>query len=421
MRSLTLARFAPLLAALLIASPAAFAQDEAGGTVVPSEMETATPAAAEPGVIPTDPSTPPPAGDLSIERIGANDEEDVKVTGQSTTTVWAGGRTVDIDATAPDVFAAGETVSMGGVVLDNLVGAGRVVTVDGPVHGDAFLFGETLTVNANIGGDLYAAGETLRIPADVSVGGNVYFGGAEFALQGDIGGDLKAGGANFTIDGSVGGDVNLETATLNVGADAVIGGDLAYSAPSEGSISGDASIQSVDWTQKASDMDSSDEDEASGFGGGASVWVFFLLSSLLVGGVLFALFPRAITQPAAVLEEEAPVALGIGFAVLLGVPVLAIFLALFVLPIPLSLLAMAIYIPTTFLARFVAAYALGRLALERLGRPAGPLWALFAGLVALRILYAIPLLGSLVMLVATVLGLGALFLAARRAADAKTA
>jgi cytoskeletal protein CcmA (bactofilin family) len=295
------------------------------------------------------------------------------------------------------------------------MGAGQNVSVKGPVDGDVFLFGETLEISADVGGDVYAMGESLFVPEDISIGGNLYFGGAELMLNGAVGGSLMGGGANIDINGSVAGDVHIEAGDVRIGPNASIGGDLVYKSPERGDISDLASVSGmVDWTEKLPSVDDGEE-AGSGIAFHLAMRVFLFLSSLLIGGVLFGLFPRVLTKPAELLKKEAPVSFGIGFAVLFGVPVFALFLALFVLPIPLSLLAMAVYVPATFLARYIAAYAVGKYVLERTGKSAKPLGALVAGLALLHLAYSVPFLGGLVSLGATVLGLGALFLAARRA------
>jgi len=342
------------------------------------------------------------------------------VSGASDRSVFVGGRAVEIDATAPDIFGAGESVTMRGEVLDNFIGAGRDVTIKGPVGGDAFLAGESLLISANVGGDVYAVGETLTIPEGVTVGGNLYVGAATLDLDGAIGGNILGGAATIKLDGSVGGDVEIEVADLLVGPGASIGGTLQYEAPKRGSVSDQATTGAVTWTEKQVNVDDG-SDDGGGVGEHLSWHLFMFLASLLIGGVLMTLFPRAVVKSAEVLDDEAPVSLGIGFAILLGVPVLAVFLALFVLPIPLSLLTLALYVPATFLARYIAAFAVGKLVLDRMGRDSKPLGMLFAGLAVLHIGYAIPWIGGLVTLAATVLGLGALFLAARRAADQQTA
>ena len=402
--------------ALLLVAPSAFAQDAASDAPTEAAATEATdaPAAAE---AVTTAATPAPPDDLKSTRTGS-DDEDVAVSGRSSRSVFAAGRSVEVTSTSPDLFAMGETLTLKGEVLDNLFGGAQTLTLDGPVAGDAFLAGESLTITADIGGDLYAVSETLTIPNGITVGGNVYYGGATFDFDGAIGGDLLGGGADFDLNGTIGGDAKLEVANLTLGPDADIAGTLSYESPEQGDVDAGASVGTLDWTEKQVDLDEADDDgpfEAVGW------WLFMLGASLLIGGVLLWAFPRALKRPAATLEAEAPVALGVGFAVLLGVPVLALFLGIFLLPLPLSLLAMAIYVPATFLARFVAAYALGGFLLSRMGQAAKPLGALVAGIVVLRILAAIPVLGGLVMLAATVLGLGALFLAARRSATEATA
>lgn len=353
-----------------------------------------------------------PAPPLVAERVG-QDGADLSVTGTTDRAVWAGGRQVQVASTSPDAFAAGETVDMRGTIHDNLVAAGRDVRVAGPVGGDAFLFGKLVELGNSVSGDAYVAAETLRVPEGVEIGGNLYFGGANLDLDGKVGGDLLGGGAELAIDGSVGGDVDVEAATLRVGRDARIGGDVRYRSPSEsgdilGSVTGE-----VDWTRTPPDQKAP---HRKGAGHWIGLHLFLLAGALICGLVLLWLFPALVERPAAVVRAEAPASLGWGFAVLVGVPVLALVLAIFILPIPLSVLAVSLWLPATYVARLVLAVVLGRLLLERKpGRVATPFGALAVGLVLLHLLYAIPWVGQLAALVATALGLGALAIVARRA------
>jgi len=404
-------RIALLLAAfVLLLAPAAMAD------VIPEESAT------DSIEIPAEPAGPVeivatpavPDAPLKQQRAG-QDSADVTVTGTSTRTVWAGGRNVEVASTSPDAVAAGEAVNLVGGVLDNFLGAGKLVQISGPVGGDAFLAGETIEVRESVEGDVYAIGETVRVPSGVTIGGNLYFGGAILDLDGTVDGDLVGGGADLMIDGTVHGDVRVDAANLAVGPNAVIDGDLVYesleaSESIHGTVAGD-----VTWTATEKPVKHHDE------GGGFVSWMlwnlFFFGGALVAGMALLLLFPLVLKRPTEILEGEWPVSLGVGFAVLLGVPALALFLLIFVIPIPLSALAMAVWLPATYVARLVAAYAVGKLVLER-GKDdkvAKPLGALAVGMVILHVLYAIPVLGFLLMMIATVFGLGALFLAARRA------
>lgn len=415
---LTRTRIALLLAAtILLLAPAAMAdivipdgQDSLLTDEVPAEV---TPAPA-PVVVEA------PAPDPIEQKRTGQDEADVIVTGTSHRTVWAGGRNVEVASTSTDALAAGESVNMVGEVIDNFFGAGRLVQVGGPVGGDAFLAGETVEVRESVQGDVYALAETVRVPSGVTIGGNLYFGGAVLDLDGTVEGDLVGGGADLMIDGTVRGDVRVDAANLAVGPNAVIEGDLVYKSvdPSdaiEGAVSGD-----VTWTANENPIEVDTGSDA----GGWVVWnLFFFFGALVAGIAMLLLFPSVLKRPTEILEQEWPVSLGVGFAVLIGVPVLAIFLAIFLIPAPLSLLAMAIWLPATYIARLVAAYAVGKVLLERRkdDKVARPLGALAVGMVILHLVYAIPYLGGLLMMIATVFGLGALFLAARRATKGEPA
>ena len=364
-------------------------------------------------------AAPTPETPLVQERTG-QEGADVRVSGTTSRTVWAGGRNVEIASTSADALAAGESVNLVGQVLDNFMGAGRLVQVSGPVGGDVFLAGETVEVRDDVQGDVYALAETVRVPDGVRIGGNLYFGGAVLDLDGEVGGDLVGGGADLMIDGTVHGDVRVDAANLHVGPSAHIGGDLVYesidpSSAIEGAVGGD-----VSWSAPENTVELDTE-------GGAGAWIgwrlFLLFGAMIAGIALLLLFPSVLAQPGAILEKEWPVSLGVGFAVLIGVPVMALFLAVFILPIPLSALALAIWLPATYIARLVVAFAVGKVVLER-GREdkvAKPLGALAVGTLILHVVYAIPYLGGLLMMVATVFGLGALFLAARRATRSEAA
>ena len=409
-KPLTATRVALLLAALvLLLAPAALAD-----LIVPEELSGEAAAELTPEPITTPAAVKAASAAPLVQERGGPDEANVTVTGSSTGTVWVGGRNVEVASTSADAVAAGESVNMVGEVLDNFLGAGRLVQLSGPVGGDAFLFGETVELRDDVAGDVYTAAETVRVPADVSIGGNLYFGGALLDLDGTVEGDLVGSSAELRIDGTVLGDVRVNAGTLAVGPGATIGGDLVYESqdPSnaiEGAVSGD-----VTWTASENAVEIDTGSDA----GGWVAWRLFLFFGAMIAGIgMLLLFPSVLKRPTGILENEWPVSLGVGFAVLIGVPVLALFLMVFVLPIPLSALALAIWLPATYIARLVVAYAVGKVVLERRkeDKVAKPLGALAVGMVILHVIYAIPYLGGLLMMIATVFGLGALFLAARRA------
>src|SRR5205823_3762341 len=111
-------------------------------------------------------------------------------------------------------------------------------------------------------------------------------------------------------------------------------------------------------------------------------------------GILLALaFPRTVTMPAATVQYRAPVSLGLGFAVLVGVPMLAVLvfgLGLVVGGWWIGLMLLGLYAMLTVVAYLVFAEWIGLAALRFARAPAHSVWGLLLGLLILGVLTLIP-------------------------------
>ncbi len=361
-------------------------------------------------------AAPAPVLDRRDLEVFGDDEENLRVpAGVGTHAVIATGRVVTIDSTTPDVFAAGETVLFQGEALDNFFGAGKLVRVNGPVGGDVFALGETLEIESDVRGDLYVFGGSVFVPDGVTIYGDVYSASGELTINGDVRGDVRVAASNARLDGDVGGDVIATVDKLDLGQNTKIGGDLSYVSSDEANLTSEGHVAGeTNWSNDETSQDEDEDTWGSAFG---VIWRGFgFASALLVATVLMLLFPRLFYGARETLRDESAPSLGAGLAVLFGLPVLAVVLMAFVLPIPLSLLILSTVVLASFIARQVVAYTLGAWLFEGLGQEVSPWIALLTGMVLTHLLFAVPWLGSLAMLAATLMGLGAMFLNGRRAA-----
>ena len=147
-------------------------------------------------------------------------------------------------------------------------------------------------------------------------------------------------------------------------------------------------------------------------------WLAVTVSTLVLGLVLLALFPRA---------SEATVAAGrarpwpcIGWGLLLGVglPILSVALFFTVLGIPLGLVGLATVVPLSAVGFVAGALLLGRLIMRE---PRSIVVAFLVGWGILRLVDLVPGIGNLASFAATVYGLGALAVAAWRTRTARAA
>jgi hypothetical protein len=221
------------------------------------------------------------------------------------------------------------------------------------------------------------------------------------------------------INGTIRGDVNLEAGQLRLGPNAVILGDLRYESPREATFDPGARVtgETRYFLPRADD-----DDEAPAASG---TWVsvlgflwdgWWLLSSFLVGAIALAMGGESARKPAVRLAQQPALGLGFGFVIAVVFPAAAILSMILLVTIPLGLIGMAVYFAVAYLARLVAAQAIGAglLSLVRGGRESSPYASLALGLLLFYALTNIPYVGFLIWLAAVVAGMGGIFLATRK-------
>jgi hypothetical protein len=131
-------------------------------------------------------------------------------------------------------------------------------------------------------------------------------------------------------------------------------------------------------------------------------------------GILLVLaFPRAAATTAATVQVQWAASLGLGFALLVGIPVLALVvfgLGLVVGGWWIGLMLLSLYAGLAVIGYLAFAEWLGLTSLRLSKAPARPVWALLLGLLILGLATIIPVLGALVVFGAIVFGIGAVAL-----------
>lgn len=354
------------------------------------------------------------------------------------------------------VFGGTVTIAQGALVEGDLIAAGGNVVVEGEVRDDVRLAGAVLTVGrrATIGDDLIAAGHSFETAAGSLVGGELIFGGGQGVLAGSViqGARLAANGLD--LRGRIGGNVDAavgepgQTAFsplmffrdlppvpqvspgLTVGEGARIEGDLKYVGTQDAAIPAGTVGGKV--TRQAPEASPGPTPAEQGLG---TLRTFGAL--LVVGLLLLWAAPGTVKDGAAALRSRPGPSFGWGVAGLFGafLGVLAIVVctalaaallgllslggltALAVLSgiVALALFVLAFVTVALYVSKVIVAYLGGRMILARVK----PKWAegrvgpLLAGVFLLVLLGAVPGLGGAVHLLATLLGLGALWLLAR--------
>ena len=145
----------------------------------------------------------------------------------------------------------------------------------------------------------------------------------------------------------------------------------------------------------------------------AAWWLAVTVSLLVLGLLLLRLAPAVMAAPLAVARNEVGPAMGWGIGLAIGLPVVSVAVLLTVVGIPLGLLGLLSVVLLYCLGYLVAALAVGRLVVKE---PTSIHLAFLAGLGILRLVGLVPALGGLAAFLASAWGVGAVAMAAWRAA-----
>src|SRR3954467_11202705 len=144
-------------------------------------------------------------------------------------------------------------------------------------------------------------------------------------------------------------------------------------------------------------------------------WLGYSISTLVLGLLLLLFAPRVDAAIVRAVRERTGASIGFGALVFFLLPIVAIVMLVIVVALPLGLfmlLALALLYTVGYVA---GAHAIGRLLLKT--TPSRFL-AFLLGWAILRVLALIPVVGGLAWILASIFGLGVLWVASRRAAGA---
>ncbi|HEY3375513.1 MAG TPA: hypothetical protein VGK02_10735 [Candidatus Aquicultor sp.] len=318
--------------------------------------------------------------------------------------LYVGGGTVVIDGTINgDLLIGGGNVTVNGPVRDDVMIGGGNVTINGNVGQTIRAGSGTLLINGSTGQDLVVAGGTIDVASKAKIGRDSVISGGTVRLGAETVRNLSGAGGDFTLDNRVGGNAQIQVSnTLTLTKNALINGNLTYSAPktatfeSGSKVNGKTTFHRVEQQQRGRSA--------------ASYIIGFIVSylaALLFGIVLLALFPVRVTEIADTIRTKPWISLLIGFVLLIVAPIAIIILLVFVITIPIALVLAFLYALGLYTAKIFVGLTAGRFITEYFKLGGGNYVALLIGLLIVMLLGAIPFLGALLRFLYILFGLGA--------------
>jgi cytoskeletal protein CcmA (bactofilin family) len=309
-------------------------------------------------------------------------------------------------------FLAGGSVELNERVPRNAFVSGGDVTVGGSVGRNLFAAGGQVRLEGAVDGDARVAGGTLRVAPGARVRGDAALAGGSITVDGTVDGDLDAYGEDVVLNGSVDGDVRLGGDEIRLGPGARIGGKLYYRSGDEIEVAPGAQVAGG-ISEVASDRAWRRAARGAAIVGGITI----SLGVVLLGAVFVLGMPRFTREAASAVRSKPWQSLGLGCAMLIGIPVALAVLVLTIIGIPLAVLLAFAYGALLILGYLVGAIFLGDLALGRIdARKLDSGWwrALFLllAIVAIAVVKEVPVAGPLAAMLLFLAGLGALTLRA---------
>jgi cytoskeletal protein CcmA (bactofilin family) len=376
--------------------------------------------------------------------------------------VYLAGENVTIDGTIKgDAVLAGRKITINGTVEGDLLAAGQAIIINGTVKDDARIAGQVLQLGskARVGDGLMASGASLENQAGSTVGGNLYFGGAQALLAGKVERNVVGGMNSLDLRGTVGGNMTVTAIAdpnvlrgpfapnapvaippvpigLTLGDSAQVSGKLTYKSLTPANISQNAQIKGGVVQEQLPPE----------FAGRPNpVWIVIsqlqrLLTLILIGWLMLRFVPTWTQSLAATVQTRPLASLGWGIISFLGIWAMMIVITIaasilatifaFTLPnlilptIGLGILAnlslvigfliFASYVPQIILSFLGGQWLLHKIRLNVSNRR---FTSLIIGLVVFVILTAIPVFGDILSLIIIFAGLGALWILWRSKGD----
>ncbi len=319
-------------------------------------------------------------------------------------TLLATGNIVRVEGVVNgDLLAFGQSVEVRGTVKGDLVSFAKRTVVSGTVEGNIYNFSNSLDLDGQLGHNIYGGMQSLRVNDRGRVGGGILVGAGDVSLEGEVNRSATVYAGNADVSGSIGRELTMAGDSLTLTNTARIDGNLSARVRQL------KNVHIADGATITGTRDIQVRVRQSHFARPRfyfyqAVW---LAAAMLVGWLGLVLFPGffpASTQAVGSGWRS----LGLGVAVLAGVPVAIILIAITLVGLPVSFMLLATYLAAIYLAKIWVGAFLGHMLLKPTTATKGDwLLGLLVGLLVLTVVGFIPYLGGLVRLGVVCLGLGA--------------
>ena len=299
------------------------------------------------------------------------------------------------------LFLAGNDVTSNDVVDGINFIAGNLVNFAGSAE-YAAVAGNTIKISGSIERDLFAAGNSIELGEDAYLGRDVYAAASIVTVKTNLYGNVFLGGSRIVLENvTITGDLNVAADEIVIKGKSAVAGTFNHN--DNAKITGLENLSAGQTTTYAGG------DTEVSFATSFSDKLLSFLSGLLLTVVLIALMPKFAKKLLDTFRWSTSWKhLALGLALLVVVPVAAIFVAITILGLQLGLLTLGLYFTFICVASSVTGGIVGdQLATAVFKKPKMNLYAKYVlGFTVLFVLSLIPVVGGLVEAISLCFGFG---------------
>ncbi|MBZ4191640.1 FapA family protein [Niabella beijingensis] len=342
--------------------------------------------------------------------------------------LYVGGENITINAPVyGDLVIAGGTIIINDTVENDILLAGGTVLFNGYVGDDIRCTGGNIRISKNVTGDVLVAGGEVVVDRGVTIGGLAFCGGritvngnvdgavsgivGQLNLNGDIAKGITYRGGTLSINGSVGDTSILGAQYIILGDKAVFNKDVRYWSE-QGKIDFSNHMKNA---KAIYDPALRVENAKWYFLGMTSVFLllWYLGMVLLMILIIQYLFPRTLKNAANNVFDHPLKSIGFGCLFFIGVPVAAGITFLTLVGMPVSILLIFAYLVLVLLATVITAVVMANWLNNRFEMKCSYWRLAFAAFwifVALKLITLMPVIGWIIVILLICACFGAIVL-----------
>lgn len=307
------------------------------------------------------------------------------------------------DTVNGDSAIAGNIIDMAGNIDGIGFIAGQTINIKGNLE-YGFIAGQNITINGNITKNIYAAGQTITFTKYASIGRDIFLAADTITLNGNLERNINISASKVIIENgtTINGNINIDTSEIIIKDNVKIEGTLKYNNTAKETISKNAQIAKTQ-TYKTTDNNQINTTE--------------ILQSILNMVVVFLcitiLVPQTIDKTEKIYNNKKTNYLkniGIGFLLLICIPLISILLLVSNIGVYLGLIIAGLYLIALYISFIISGFILGNLLLKKLmNLNTNKYLSGIIGIILLKLLMLIPVLGTILGLIALTLGLSTIW------------